>query len=139
MARVILKETKHWFIVLAENQYYLGKSFILLKSQKANLSELTREEFIDLKLVIDLMEEALQKAFGATQFNWTNGYYKKEDVKRPKELHLHVWPRYDHSVTVNGEVFTDEDFGNHYDKTRKKIVSEEFLEEIAKQIRTAMT
>lgn len=137
MARILLHETKHWFVALSENQYYLGRSFVILKGNAESLSALSREEFLDLKRVIDDMESALRKTFGATYFNWTclmNDAYKVDPLKIRKELHLHLWPRYQTAVKFDGLVYIDETFGENYDKTKAKILSESVLQNIRKEI-----
>lgn len=137
MARLLLHETKFWFVALAENQYYLGRSFIIAKGNARSLSELSREEFIDLKRVIDDMEGALRKTFGATYFNWTclmNDAYEADPLKVRKELHLHLWPRYEKMVKFDGLVYVDETFGDYYDKSKAKILPEASLQVIKKEI-----
>ena len=138
MARTIIYDAKYWFVVLSENQYYLGRSFILFKGEKTSLSELTREEFLNLKLVIDLMEDAMKSAFNATYFNWTclmNDHYDESLSTKRTYLHLHLWPRYKHPITLNGEEFIDETFGDYSDRTKVKNVSDELFAEIAKLIK----
>jgi len=67
----IVYETKYWKVILSENQYYLGRSFVIYKGEATHLSDLPTEVFIDLKKIIDLLEMTIKKAFGATHYNWT--------------------------------------------------------------------
>lgn len=136
--QIILKEMKHWYISLWENQYYLGRASIEFKDLKVkNLSELNEDEALELFLLIKGYEKALQKAFNVTNFNWTclmNNSYKEKNVNKPEPLHLHVWPRYKEETIFNGAVFKDEIFGHHYDKQKEKVVEEKFLIELADKI-----
>ena len=103
-----------------------------------HLSELNEGEFLELKTIIDKLENAITAAFGATHFNWTclmNNYYKPKNIGKPKQLHWHLWPRYKETVHFEGEIFRDEVFGHHYDKTKEKLVSAALLEKIGERLR----
>lgn len=56
-----------------------------------------------------------------------NDYYKPKNREKKKDLHFHLWPRYEKPVEFEGDKFFDEVFGHHYDKTKEKYVSESFL------------
>ena len=129
--QVIIKETKHWYLTLWENQYYLGRASVEYKGlSKKHLSELSNEEILELFSLIKKYEIALKKTFDTTNFNWTclmNNQYKEKIRNNPEPLHLHVWPRYKYTFEFNGEVFKDEVFGHHYDKYKEKIVDRDYL------------
>lgn len=135
---IIVKEKKHWYLSLSQNQYYLGRAILILKnSSKKHLRELEKEEVDELFSFIKKYEEALTKSFNTTNFNWTclmNNSYKEKNLKKPNNLHFHVWPRYNHRVIFEKEEFHDEVFAHHYDKYKKKKVSKEFLEKLAEEI-----
>lgn len=127
----IIKETGHWKVFLHPNQAYLGYSIVRLRRDAGSLSELTAEEWSGLHDVIVWFESAFRKV-GAEMFNWTclmNDAYKADSPE--PHVHLHVRPRYRKPVSVRGEVFEDPDFAHHYDKTRKKEVSDCMLKKIA--------
>ena len=129
-------ETKYWKVELSDNQYYLGRSYIILKRDCKFISQLTNEEAGDLFGIIKKMEVALKKAFGTTMFNWAclmNDSYK---FKTPKpRVHLHLWPRYKKKVEFAEEVFHDEVFSHHYDKLKIKKLKSKILKEIANKIK----
>lgn len=129
--QVIIKETEHWYITLWENQYYLGRASIEYKNlSKKHLSELNDNEILELFSLIKAYENALNKSFNTTNFNWTclmNNQYKDKNTNNPEPLHLHVWPRYKDPVEFYREVFKDEVFGHHYDKHKEKNVDRAFL------------
>jgi diadenosine tetraphosphate (Ap4A) HIT family hydrolase len=134
----ILFETNHWFVSLWENQYYLGRASIEYKDvSKRHLSELSEEEVLELFSLIKKYEIALKKTFNTTNFNWTclmNNSYKEKNKDNPDPLHIHILPRYKDTVEFNGEVFKDEVFANHYDKTKEKYIDKEFLIVLADKI-----
>ena len=136
--QILLKETEHWYVSLWENQYYLGRSTMEFKDKKKrHISELNKEEILELFSLIKNYEIALNKSFGTTNFNWTclmNNSYKEKNLDNPEPLHFHVWPRYKNSVEFNGETFKDEVFAHHYDKHKEKYVDKEFLILLADRI-----
>jgi diadenosine tetraphosphate (Ap4A) HIT family hydrolase len=130
-----LFETEFWEVVLLDDQYYLGRSVVVLKRGCGELSGLTSEEALDFLEVVRRMEKALSGSFGATNFNWAclmNHAYKEADPK--PQVHWHLWPRYRDKVEFAGEVFEDEVFAHHYDKTRAKVVSKDVLGKIAEEL-----
>ncbi len=119
-------ETKHWITFLANEQAYLGRSFITLKRHAGDLNELKEEERTDLFDVITRLESAVRVAFEPALFNLTclmNLAYQN-DPPDP-HIHWHFIPRYNHNVEFSDLVFTDPEFGNHYarEKERSMIVS----------------
>jgi diadenosine tetraphosphate (Ap4A) HIT family hydrolase len=108
-------ETRHWKILLMDDQRYLGRSVVVLKRPCRDLAEVTEEEMTDFLGVVRRFEKAAREAFGATMFNWAclmNLAY--QHTPPDPQVHWHVRPRYDHPVVFGGEMFTDADFGNHY-------------------------
>ena len=63
-----------------------------------------------------------------------NNSYKEKNKDNPDPLHIHILPRYKDTVEFNGEVFKDEVFANHYDKTKEKYIDKEFLIVLADKI-----
>jgi len=131
-----LFETKYWDVVLADEQSYLGRSVIILKRPCGELSELTSEEGNDFLVnVVKRFEPLLKKTFDATMFNWSclmNNAYKEKDPQ--PQVHWHVRPRYNHDVIFAGRVFSDPDFGHHYNRDRKDFVDEKYLKFIVEKI-----
>lgn len=128
--------TKYWDIILSDNQYYLGRSILLLKRKCGMLSGLKENETKELCDLIKKMEKGVKKKFGATMFNWTclmNDAYKSKNPK--PQVHVHLMPRYKKKVKFAGEVFEDEVFAHHYDKTKEKRVSKKVLKEIRDKIK----
>jgi diadenosine tetraphosphate (Ap4A) HIT family hydrolase len=124
-------ETQNWIVLLGMDQSNLGRAIVVLKSHKESIVKLTTDEFCDLHRVISKYELALKEAFGTTMFNWTclmNDAYKSDPPK--PHIHWHCWPRYDHPVTIDNVIFTDPDFGHHYNKHRKTQLNKDIREKI---------
>lgn len=112
----LIFETKSWFVVLAEEQTYLGYCIVVLKrGECGDLADVTPEELLDFLQVVKKFEAALRKAFDVTMFNWSCLMNNAYQVDPPApHVHWHVKPRYDHAVEFEGEIFEDPNFGNHY-------------------------
>jgi len=125
-------ESEYWKVDLSNDQLYLGRAYIICKTKRESLSELTDEEFSDLHIVIKKYESLLKKTFGATLFNWTclmNHAYRGKPYT-PK-VHFHVRPRYEKEVPVGGILFKDLNFGDHYhlqDSISNRVSEETFAE-----------
>lgn len=57
-----------------------------------------------------------------------NSFYR--DSEPDPHLHLHVRPRYDHPVEINGNTYTDGEFGHHYALNKSGIIPVKDQEEI---------
>lgn len=122
---------KYWKIKLLENQYYLGRSIIVLKRKCSMLSDLKDKEIKELFELMKKIENGLRKEFKTTMFNWTclmNDSYKPKNPK--PQVHWHLWPRYKKKVKFAGEIFEDEVFAHHYNKFKIKKVDKEVLHKI---------
>ena len=130
-------ETEYWRIILADDQTNLGRCVIVLKRACPNLSSLTNEEWLDFtSAVVQKLETIFKREFGAVMFNWTclmNDAYKKKPYN--PQVHWHFRPRYDKKVKIGKEVFTDDFFGNHYERGSDRRVSAEIRGEIIKRIK----
>ena len=134
----LIFETLYWKVELAQDQLYLGRSYVSCKAKRGSLSELTDEEFSDLHGVMKKYEELLKKTFNATLFNWAclmNHAYREKPFN--PQVHFHIRPRYEKEVIVRGEKFKDPNFGDHYHltATMENKVSEEILAEILRALK----
>lgn len=137
MNKFLLFQTDHYEVFLNEDdQYYLGRAVAVLKSKAPSLSNVSKEEWVDLGFVIRIYESALKKSFGATNFNWSctlNTAYKN-DPPNP-EVYWHIRPRYKTPVKFNDRTFKDNLFGTHYQTKTKLLLPKTFLSKIAEEIR----
>ncbi len=128
-------ETKHWRVFLSGDQSYLGRIFIFLNRHAESISELTKEEWIDLLEMMKKFESAALKAFGARLFNWSCLMNNAFQEKNPKpHVHWHCRPRYDEQVEFAGLTFIDSEFGHHYIRERKREVSKEVVTAIQNEL-----
>ncbi len=79
------------------------------------MSEMNADEWEDLRKLICKVETCLKMVLGAALCNWSclmNSFYKESEPD--PHLHIHVRPRYDKPLMVNGNIYTDSEFGHHY-------------------------
>ena len=113
--KYLLSENEFWLTFLADEQDYIGRCILVLKRHCNSLSELTDDEWEELRNLICKVEAGLKETLGATLCNWSclmNSFYK-EPAPNP-HLHIHVRPRYDEPVIVNRNAYIDSEFGHHY-------------------------
>ena len=115
-------ESRSWSVFLSDEQDYIGRCILVLKRHCNSLSELTGGEWD---------ETCLKAVLGATLCNWSclmNSFYK-ESAPDP-HLHIHVRPRYDKPVMLNGNIYSDSEFGHHYAVNKSGAISVKDKEEV---------
>ena len=65
----LIFETKYWNVILADDQYYLGRGYIPLKRECGDLADLKKEEVLDFFELVKKIETALKESFNTTMFN----------------------------------------------------------------------
>ena len=132
-------ESKSWSVFLADEQDYIGRCILILKRHCASLSELTTDECGELFNIVCKVEACLKKVLGATLCNWSclmNSFYK--DSTPNPHLHIHVRPRYDKPIIINGNIYTDNEFGHHYALNKNGKLSAKDREEFFTQLKKCM-
>ena len=129
--RFQIYESRSWSVFLADEQDYIGRCILVLKRHRSSLSELTDEEWDELRGLICKLEECLKAVLGAAVCNWSclmNSFYK--EAAPDPHLHIHVRPRYDKPVVINGNTYTDSEFGHHYALNKSGAIPDEDKEEM---------
>ena len=62
-----------------------------------------------------------------------NDFYK--DAVSDPHLHIHVRPRYGKPVVLNGNTYTDSEFGHHYALHKSGVIPAEDKEEVFIQLK----
>ena len=57
-----------------------------------------------------------------------NDFYK--ETSPDPHLHIHLRPRYDKPVVLNGNTYTDSEFGHHYALNKIGTIPSEDMEEV---------
>ena len=134
--RFQLYESRSWSVFLSDEQDYLGRCILVLKRHCGSLAALTEDEWDELRRLICKVEACLKAVLGATLCNWSclmNSFYK-EPAPDP-HLHIHVRPRYDQPVTLNGSIYIDSEFGHHYALNKRRAISDKDREEVFRQLK----
>lgn len=95
------------------------------------LPELTDGEWKDLRKLVCKVENGLKTVFGAALCNWSclmNSFYKEAEPN--PHLHIHVRPRYEKPVLLNGNVYPDGEFGHHYAVKKSGTISDADRQEV---------
>lgn len=130
----LIHEGRSWNVILhRDNQSYLGRSIVYLKSRITDdpLS-LTAEEREELwEELLPKLAKALKKAFQPDRLNYSHLANAEHFV------HWHIVPRYEKNPVRKfaGEAFTDERVGKHYAPIPTKTVSAEVMRKIYKEIK----
>src|SRR5882672_3443049 len=85
--------TDKWSVGLGNNQAYLGRAFVSLRTHKESLSQLDQQEWREFEELVQKLEHAYSKAFGAVPLNWTclmNNAFKVKPAQ--PHVHWHVFP-----------------------------------------------
>lgn len=117
----VLWLTDHWVVVLDRNQSYLGKAFVTLRRHKASLSDLDAAEWQQLQSVIQRVERAVAKAFGADVCNWECLMNNAVHAGQPTHVHWHLYPRYRRGTRFAGQTFPDAKWPRHFEFARRPV------------------
>jgi diadenosine tetraphosphate (Ap4A) HIT family hydrolase len=100
----LIKEYKHWIVLLRPKQITIGSLVIASKSEATSLGNLSQDEWAEFSVVTKETEDLLKVAFGAEKFNYLALMMKDPNV------HFHLVPRYSKPVKLHKKEFIDEDW-----------------------------
>jgi diadenosine tetraphosphate (Ap4A) HIT family hydrolase len=123
---LFIKKFRHWTVYLHDNQYYLGRTFTVLNRHgpESTLS-LSKEEWEELKVVLDKVTKSIQDNFKPDLFS-----YLVLQNKDRHHFHFHVIPRYEKERKVDGEIFKDENWGKSPIPSPDRKTNKEIIEKI---------
>ncbi len=133
-SQYLIYEGQHWNVILhRDNQSYLGRSIVYLKSRvlenPLEITQAERDEFWNE--IMPKLAAALQKSFRPDRLNYAHLANKDHFV------HWHVIPRYEKNPVREfaGETFTDERVGRNCFPEPTKATSQEVTEKICAEIK----
>ena len=101
---LVLKEFKHWVIIIRENVVTLGSCIIILKSGKPFLKDVSSEEMEEFSEACKWFEDKTKSLYGAEKWNYCAMMMKDEFV------HFHAIPRYSKKINYYDKVWIDTDW-----------------------------
>ena len=101
---LVLKEFKHWVIIIRENVVTLGSCIIILKSGKPFLKDVSSEEMEEFSEACKWFEDKTKSLYGAEKWNYCAMMMKDEFV------HFHAIPRYAKKINYYDKVWIDTDW-----------------------------
>ena len=137
--KYLIVQSQYWSVYLADKQDYIGRCILVLNRHCESLSKLDEEEWAELKVLIERLENAITSSLGANMFNWSclmNDFYKSETPN--PHIHIHVRPRYNTPVIINGKEYFDEEFAHHYDNYKQNKLAEEEKKTVYNLIKEAL-
>ena len=84
----VIKQYKHWTVLLREGQVTLGSLVLCSTSEATEFSALSQDAFIEMNIAIADIERVLKAAFNYDKIN-----YLMLMMVDP-HVHFHVFPRY---------------------------------------------
>ena len=131
LEKYLIKKFEYWGVYLCEDQNYLGRIYIVLKKHgPGEVTELKKEEWDELKDVVDKASKVLQSLY---KYDFIN-YLGLQNNDR-NHFHIHLVPRYKDIRIINGgEEFKDERWGHSPFPASKKEFSEKILMKIKEDI-----
>ena len=130
----VLYKGKYWDVILhRDNQSYLGRSIVFLKSRiiedPLQISKAEAEELWDI--ILPALVHALKAAFRADRINYSHLANAEHFV------HWHIIPRYEKDPIREfaGETFADEKVGKHYAPSQVKKLSKGQLDAILNELK----
>ena len=117
--------------------------YCIISSKKEKLSDLTKEEWMELGSLEKELERVCNKVLKPTMYNFTclmNNAYRDNETPH---VHYHFFPRYKEEAIIVGKKYKDKHFGynfwkwaNNRFKSQKDIFTSSEKEEIYKLMKS---
>ncbi len=113
----LVKEFKHWVILLRPKQITLGALILVCKETAASLPEVTENAYIEFPKVTHWLENSLRLLFHYDKINYL------ALMMKDKEVHFHVIPRYSEKQLFDGVLFLDRGWPKYPNLTETNEIS----------------
>lgn len=127
--------TDYWNVAVCPDQLYLGRVYITSLYHIETFEELGSDQVLDWHSAIKQYSAMVKNAFGADLVTVATLMNNAFQVDPPHpHVHSHVRPRYRRPVNFAGTTFVDECFGHHHVRDQSRVMSADFLFEVAKAL-----
>jgi len=135
----ILKEYRHFILLLSSDQHYLGRSLAWLSrsGEMQRFSQLTEEEIKELQGITSAYEKAVEALWQADHMNYLwlgNNFHEHKG-----HGHMHLIPRYEKPREFQGITFLDTEWGRNCFPHQDFIPPEEVLTAIGEALRAELS
>lgn len=97
----LIKEYNCWVVLIRDKQVTLGSLILAYKGDCDSLSNVSREGYVELEIVIKEVEVTLKRVFHYDKINYL------ALMMIDKEVHMHIIPRYDSSRKFRSKLYFD--------------------------------
>ncbi|MEN8131731.1 MAG: HIT family protein [Pseudomonadota bacterium] len=97
----LLKEYRHWVVLLRPKQVTAGSLILALKGEAQSMAEVEEQQFLELTKVTADLETALRTSLAFDKINYL------ALMMVDKHVHFHVIPRYAQERQICGLTFVD--------------------------------
>ena len=135
----IVKEYKHWTLLIHDDQRYLGRAYVWLVREGGmqRLSEITDEESAELRIVIREYEDSMKNLWNPDFMNYA--WLANLIAQHGGHGHLHLIPRYKEPRMFAGIEFTDGRWGKNYSPYEHFKPEQDVLFQIRDALKSAVT
>jgi len=133
----LVKEYKYWLVLLRKEQVTLGSLILICKEEKTNFHSISQEAMMELSIVTKDIESGLSNVFGYSKINCLML------MMVDPEVHFHVIPRYEKSVSFEQQEFVDGFWpgpanlavnNNHVDNDKFNLIRDKLRVELGERI-----
>ena len=100
-----------WRVVLMKNQGAVGASYITTREHRADIDELTDQEWVELRDIVRILTEATKRQFGARHMNISCDMNDAAAAGTPTHVHFKLRGRGSRLITIATEQFSDGGYG----------------------------
>ena len=97
----LIKEYNYWVVLIRDKQVTLGSLILAYKGDVEKFSQVSKEGFLELEIVVNYIESTLKKAFNYNKINYLTL------MMVDKEVHMHIIPRYFGSKKFQSKYYLD--------------------------------
>jgi diadenosine tetraphosphate (Ap4A) HIT family hydrolase len=135
----IIKEYTYWTLLLNDDQRYLGRAYVWLVREGGmqRFSEITNEEYAELRVVMREYEVALKRLWAPDFMNYA--WLANLISSHGGHGHLHLIPRYKDARSFAGIEFIDGRWGKNFSPSEEFKPSEDVLAQIRDSLKAKLT
>ncbi|MFQ5620974.1 MAG: HIT family protein [Candidatus Nanoarchaeia archaeon] len=102
----LIKPYEHWRLLVDDKQPTLGSALLVVNRNIAKVSDLTKDEAAEYKVIVRDFEEAVRNAFNPDEFY----YLLSGNIE--SHVHWHMVPRYKTDRRFGDRLWNDESYPN---------------------------